>query len=56
MVRLYNPTEQSQATRLHWNQPIGKTWLASPLENTREKAPEMIRVRKSGTVTLRVEP
>jgi alpha-mannosidase len=54
MVRLYNPTEQPQTTRLHWNQPVSQTWLSSSLEEQGQKAPEAITVPKLGTVTLRV--
>lgn len=56
IVRLFNPTGQPQTARLHWNRPVGSTWLSSGREDQRQPAPATITVPQLDTVTVRVEP
>jgi hypothetical protein len=55
IVRLFNPTDQPQATRLNWSRPVGQTWLSSGREDQLEKATSTITLPKFGNVTLRVD-
>lgn len=65
IVRLFNPSAQTQMARLNWNRlaapersgggPVRHVWLASIGEEQGPKAPTRIPVPSLGMVTLRVE-
>ena len=55
IVRLFNPTDQPQAARLHWSQPVHQTRLSSASEGQGEIAPDAVTLPKFGMVTLRVK-
>jgi alpha-mannosidase len=55
IVRLFNPTDQPQVTRLKWNKPVGQAWISSGREDQLEKASSEVTLSKFGVVTLRVE-
>jgi alpha-mannosidase len=56
ILRLYNPTSQTQTARLNWSRPVSHVWLSSAEEEQGPAAPADLAVPGLGTVTLRIEP
>jgi alpha-mannosidase len=55
ILRLYNPTAQTQTARLNWKQPVRQTWLSSAREEQGQPAPDVVTLARFGMATLRVE-
>ncbi|MHC4070758.1 MAG: discoidin domain-containing protein [Planctomycetota bacterium] len=55
MVRLFNTADSERQVKLHWNRPVGVTWLSNPMEETKVKISAAKKLNKFEVVTLRVE-
>jgi len=55
MVRLFNTADDDRQVRLHWNLPVGTTWLSNPMEETKATLPAAKKLARFEVVTLRVE-
>jgi hypothetical protein len=55
IVRLWNPTDETQTAHLNWNRPIRGMWFSSGLEERGAEAPPTVELPISGVMTLRVE-
>jgi len=55
MVRLFNTSDSDRQVKLHWNRPVGATWLSNPMEEKKAPLSAAPKLAQFEVVTLRVE-